>query len=412
MPQPPHPLFSVFGVELEYMLVDRDSLDVRPLADKVLTSLAGQLTSDVECGPVTWSNELARHVIEIKTTAPANDLRLLPQRFRTAIADLQSTLDPLHLCLLPTAAHPWMQPAREAELWPHECSEIYQAYDRIFDCRTHSWSNVQSVHLNLPFAGDEEFARLHAATRLVLPLLPALAASSPIIDGAASGFLDTRMHLYAGHCQAVPSLIGDVIPEAIFDQQTYQREILDTIARDIRPHDPDHVLQVEFCNARGAIARFDRGSIELRVMDVQEYPGADIAICAAAAAVTRALCMGRWTDLETQQSVSTPALRRLLDKTTQHAEHAIIDDAKLLGQFGIRQTPMTASQLWSTLLPKLRHDNAVLDGLYPTLQVILREGTLATRIQRATGKNFSREQLAAVYRQLSECLTEWKPFQP
>ncbi len=412
MPQPPFSLFDVFGVELEYMLVDRDSLDVRPRADEVLAALAGQPTSDVELGPITWSNELARHVIEIKTTDPASDLRPLPERFRKGIADLQPTLDRLGLRLLPTAAHPWMQPAEEAELWPHECSEIYQAYDRIFNCRTHGWSNVQSVHLNLPFAGEEQFARLHAAIRLVLPLLPALAASSPVVDGKSSGFLDTRMHLYAGHCQAVPALIGDVIPEAIFDQPTYQTEILDPIARAIRPHDVDQVMQVEFCNARGAIARFDRGSIELRVMDVQEYPAADVAICAAAAALTRALCDGRWTDLESQQSISTSSLRRQLDKTTRHAEHAILDDPDILAQFGIHQAPLTAAELWSTLLPALRRDDAALDALYPALEVILRSGSLATRIQTALGEDFSRAQLVEVYRNLSECLSQWKSFQP
>ena len=49
---------------------------------------------------------------------------------------------------------------------------------------------------------------------------------------------------------------------------------------DIAPLDPDAVLQHEWLNARGAIARFDRNTIELRVLDVQECPRADLAICA------------------------------------------------------------------------------------------------------------------------------------
>ena len=43
------------------------------------------------------------------------------------------------------------------------------------------------MHVNLPFADDAQFARLHAAIRLVLPLLPALAASSPIAEGSVIG---------------------------------------------------------------------------------------------------------------------------------------------------------------------------------------------------------------------------------
>ena len=88
---------------------------------------------------------------------------------------------------MPTGMHPWMDPAREFELWPHGDREIYAAFDRIFDCRGHGWANLQSMHLNLPFADDDEFGRLHAAIRALLPLLPALAASSPFADGHARG---------------------------------------------------------------------------------------------------------------------------------------------------------------------------------------------------------------------------------
>ena len=79
--------------------------------------------------------------------------------------------------LLPGGAHPWMDPGREMVLWPHDAHEIYDLYNTIFDCRGHGWANLQSAHLNLPFAGDAEFASLHAAIRILLPLMPALTAS-------------------------------------------------------------------------------------------------------------------------------------------------------------------------------------------------------------------------------------------
>src|SRR5678809_520166 len=89
-----------------------------------------------------------------------------------------------------------MNPERETRLWPHEDNEIYEAFDRVFGCTGHGWSNLQCTHLNLPFAGDAEFARLHAAIRLVLPIIPALAASSPILDSRLTGLMDTRLHCY------------------------------------------------------------------------------------------------------------------------------------------------------------------------------------------------------------------------
>ena len=45
------------------------------------------------------------------------------------------------------------------------------AFDRVFGCRQHGFANVQAMQLNLPFRGDLEFGRLHAAIRLLLPIL-------------------------------------------------------------------------------------------------------------------------------------------------------------------------------------------------------------------------------------------------
>src|SRR6185436_8561391 len=108
--------------------------------------------------------------------APA--LEGLAAKFDTGVRDINRILGDMGGVLLPSAMHPWMDPIAEMKLWPHEYSAVYEAYNRIFDCRGHGWANLQSMHINLPFSGDEELGRLHAAVRLLLPLLPALAASS------------------------------------------------------------------------------------------------------------------------------------------------------------------------------------------------------------------------------------------
>src|SRR5690606_14828486 len=128
--------------------------------------------------------------------------------------------------LMPTAMHPFMDPYSEMQLWPHERNEIYEKYNSIFDCKGHGWANLQSVHLNLPFQGDEEFARLHAAIRLVLPILPALAASSPLKDGQFTGLKDTRLDVYQSNQKKIPSIAGKVIPERVFTKEDYERTIL------------------------------------------------------------------------------------------------------------------------------------------------------------------------------------------
>src|SRR5690606_19527526 len=84
-------LFEAIGIELEYMIVDAGTLDVLPICDRLLAAeamradsaaaassastassaagaagpavgAAGKVVSDVERGPISWSNELALHV--------------------------------------------------------------------------------------------------------------------------------------------------------------------------------------------------------------------------------------------------------------------------------------------------------------------------------------------------------------
>ncbi|HET9233312.1 MAG TPA: glutamate-cysteine ligase family protein, partial [Candidatus Eisenbacteria bacterium] len=184
-------LFDAYGVELEYMIVDATTLDVRPIADTLLGP-----EGDVDRGAATWSNELALHVIEIKNSEPAPRLTGLARVFQDEVREVNRRLAPQGAMLLPTGMHPWMDPDREFRTWPHEGGPVYGTFHRIFDCRGHGWANLQSVHLNLPFANDAEFGRLHAAIRLVLPLLPALAASSPARSGRLTGFMDTRLNVY------------------------------------------------------------------------------------------------------------------------------------------------------------------------------------------------------------------------
>ncbi|HYE03301.1 MAG TPA: glutamate-cysteine ligase family protein, partial [Phycisphaerales bacterium] len=193
-------LFDAFGVELEYMIVDRQTLGVRPIADRVLMAGArsAEPVSDAEVPEtgIGWSNELVLHVIELKTVEPVPALAGLPARFADSVRRVNRILSSLGARLMPSAMHPLMDPARDMRLWPHDNAEIYAAFDRIFGCTGHGWSNLQSVHLNLPFRGDEEFGRLHAAVRLILPMLPALAASSPMMDGRVTGVADNRLAVY------------------------------------------------------------------------------------------------------------------------------------------------------------------------------------------------------------------------
>jgi len=127
-----------------------------PIADRVLVDEAGRPVDESDSGDLVWSNELVMHVVELKTNGPAREFSGLSDTFGTEIGRMNRLLADKGAMLLPTGMHPLMDPKRETVLWNHEGSEIYRAYDRIFDCRGHGWANLQSIHINLPFGDDDE----------------------------------------------------------------------------------------------------------------------------------------------------------------------------------------------------------------------------------------------------------------
>ena len=402
-------LFQAYGVELEYMIVDAATLDVRAIADELMRDATGggEYVGEVEAGDVSWSNELVAHVVELKTTEPATSLAGLQNAFGEQVRRINELLAPRGARLMPGGMHPWMDPLRETKLWAHDANAIYEAFDKIFDCRGHGWSNLQSVHLNLPFADDEEFGRLHAAIRLVLPILPALAASSPIVEGVVTGTLDTRLDVYRTNSRRIPSITGHVVPEAVFTEADYRHTILSCLYADIAGHDPEGILQHEWLNARGAIARFERNTIEIRVLDVQECPAADVAICGLTVGVLRALVNERFTSLAEQQAWSAERLAPIFLAALREGERAVVRDPEFLRLFGLHAASSTLADLW-------RHiDETVADRPDRTtetdaaLRVILDKGPLARRILQALpGAAPERGALREVYSQLSDCLAQ------
>ena len=403
------PLFSAVGIEIEYAIVDRDSLDVRALADLALRQAAGsaEWVADHDDGEIAWSNELAAHVLELKTNGPAPSCAGLGQAFQESVDRLCAGLETWSATLLPTGMHPWMQPRRETKLWSHGHAEVYRTFDRLFDCRRHGWANVHSTHLNLPFAGEDEFGRLHAAVRVLLPVLAAMSASSPIVERAATGLLDNRLEYYRKHTERVPAMAARVIPEPIWDFAGYREGIFAAIDAELAPLDPEGVLTgQEWTNARGAIARFERDAIEIRVLDTQECPRADVALCALVAETLRALVEGRWSSLAAQQQAGQSALEALFLAVLQGGPAAPLPSG-YAGLFGAAKA-QSAGQLWTHLVERA----ALPPEHAEPVELILERGPLAQRILDALGPRPSSERLSAVYTELSACLAHARLFEP
>lgn len=410
VPESDWSLFERFGVELEYMIVQRETLAVAPIADRLLAPDGGEPDAEIEVDGTAWSNELVLHVLELKTPAgPAASLHGLADVFQCGIAEANARLRPHDALLLPSGMHPTMDPLRDARLWPHEYGTVYRAFDRIFDCRGHGWSNLQSAHLNLPFHGDDEFARLHAAVRFALPLLPALAAASPIVEGRLMPWLDARMAFYRENAHRVPSVSGLVVPEPVRSEAEYRDRILAPIYADLAPLDPEGTLRHEWVNARGAIARFERGAIEVRVLDTQECPLADLAILAATSRIVRALCEESTAPIRALDAFATERLAALLAATIADADGAVITDIEYLALLGISgDVPLPAAEAWIRLLDAFPlEDGKDAARWRVALDVILTEGCLARRIVRRLGSGVpTGVAVHSVYAELAHCLAD------
>ena len=215
------------------------------------------------------------------------------------------------------------------------------------------------------------------------------------------GLRDSRIDVYRNNARRIPSVCGKVIPEPIYTRRAYEGELLDGIYRDIAPHDPDGILQYEWLNARGCIARFDRGSIEIRLLDIQECPKADLAIVVLVVELVRALTQERWGDQASLRALDMVMMSEVLTQTTRLAEEARIDYVPFLRMLGIKREAASAGEVWRNLIDELMPTDS---PLRDTLDVLCVHGTLSTRILKAMGPAPDRAAIDRVYLQLADCL--------
>ncbi|CAM2821176.1 glutamate-cysteine ligase family protein [Legionella worsleiensis] len=401
------PIFSVLGIEIEYMLVDKDQLNIQPKSDQILSALAGHQVNEVELGDIAISNELVMHVLELKNNGPKPADASVTQHFQKTIQDLQPLLKQHNLMLLPTGAHPWMNPHTETVRWPYGNRDIYQQFDAIFDCKGHGWSNLQSMHVNLPYSNAEEFYQLHNVIRLILPLLPALAASTPVLDAKPTGLLDSRLYFYSRNQQRIPSISGDIIPEFIRSEEEYQHKILTPMYQDISPFDPEGILQHQWLNSRGAIPKFNCKAIEIRILDSQECVEADIAIAHAINAILK-----HWQSSSSyylDNPCDTIKLKHLFDKAIDTGLATLVDDTELLHQWQLPKRAMSLAQVWSALIEQTSSE--LNQKQQTALELILSQGNLSQRILNAMHQDKNEGALKRIYQQLADSLLTNQQFQ-
>lgn len=410
--RPGYPFFGVTGIELEYPIVDAD-LVARPLVENLFRRMAGRPTSDVEWGEAEFSNELAAHVFEIKTAGPEKNLAEAERKIFAGLGDAIRTLrEEFGARLMPTGMHPFMDPAT-GEIWKRSGRAIYEAYDRVFGIHGHGWLNVQSCHINLPFGTESETVALHNAMACLMPYLPALSASSPIYEGRLGPAADNRLAFYRANQEKIPSIAGDVVPEYMESYAQYQRVILRRIYRELRGVPGAEPLRHEWVNSRGAIVRFYRDAIELRILDTQECVKMDIAV----AVFTRNVLKG--------------LTKRILAGTLRLPPHTMLveDFNRVVGSGGRamvdaehfsaakKKGGMKAEKVLRGLLELAEVEGGESDRGY--LQMVerrLRKGNLSESIRAKVegrsgwGDGGERDYIRGIYEELIQCLEANEPW--
>jgi carboxylate-amine ligase len=401
----PYHLLEAHHLTVTYSVVDRDDLRVRPLISELFKG-SGPWQ---RIGVMEWRPGMADHQVLLRSNRPARKWSSLKDRFTAQVKGLDAVLARYNAMLLPTGAHPFMVPAGEAVVPERPEAPALAHYRRAFELERHGWCNDQRAEQSFTFAGDTEFGKLHAATRLLLPILPGLCASSPFLKGRSAGFLDARLEASLHTYDPYVEFVGSVVPEAVFTQEDHDREILAPIAQALGGLDAIPGIDPEQANDRAAVAFFDRGLLTLRIADVQECTSADLAIAEFINAVLKALTSGRWVSTYLQRAWSESDLLPLLLQTMKDAGQTLITNRDYLLMFGLmKQEHLTVQKLWQHLFVELYGELGA--DARTRIAHILEHGCLASRILKHTGRTPSLDQLRTTYRQLGECLREDRMF--
>lgn len=385
---------QVLGPEHEFSIVD-EKLTPLPIVDRVIKEVHGRIVNCVRLGKIAFGKELQAHVAEFKANKPFDSPEVFEEAMQEAVETILELLKKhYHARLLGLGMHPSLRPS-EARVWPHRDRQIYEAMSKIFNINQHGWLNIQSFQLNLPYKNEREAVKLHNLLANVLPYLPAVAASSPIYESKIGDFVDNRLHFYFANQLEVPSITGDIVPEYIGSFEEYEKTTVRQYSEDLaKLNAPRCLLNKQWLNSRGAVIRFDRKAIEIRVLDEQECVKSDVAL----SCFIRALLRGIIADDE-YPYLAHETLVKDLNQVVRHGLNAHVQHPK--GE--------TARQVCRHLW-EMASENATSEEkrYLPLIKQRIDRGNLSDKILEEVAKKVQKTDLTEaifnVYSALADCL--------
>jgi carboxylate-amine ligase len=239
------------GLEEEFALLDPGTLDLVPRFEQMRAAAA---EDDALAGAI--SGELIASEIEIRS-GRGEDLAAA----RGAQQDLRRRLFALAgecgLALGSTGTHPWAD-YREQQIIDTE------HYRRVEDGLQYvAWrNNTFSLHAHVGIRGADRAVEVCDRLRPVLPVLLAISANSPFLDGASSGLHTARTQTFT------KSFPRCGVPDVFGDWNTFA-DYIDLLARtgsiveytqvwwSVRPHFSFGTVEVRICDAQMTAAESD-----------------------------------------------------------------------------------------------------------------------------------------------------------
>lgn len=390
---------------MTFGVVDRKILGPEPVP--TLPTLAPGSDPDAK-GGIRWERSIAAHLVRASNQRPARRIPPLYDQFHNAVVAFNKELDIHGLCLLPGGIHPWLDP--RTEIHPTVDDPLFPVLDKVVPLRTHGIGNGHDVRLSIAFNGDPDLARLFAAVRILLPIIPAISAGSPWSMGREPGTMSQRVGSWVDLTFPGATKPGALVPEGVYTEDDHIRTIEAPMAQELARRNALAVLGNEWTDPRGAVVQFTPGWVHIRLVDTQESVAASLAVCEMIVAVLRALVKGRWVSTYLQRAWHEQDLTSLLHTVIQQADAAVIMDRNYPMMFGLLdQDGITAGKLWQHLFVDLYADLSETAQLH--MAHILEHGCLARRILARTGMKPERGTLVRVYGRLADGITAIEPFQ-
>lgn len=321
------PATSPIGTEHEYSINDSN---FRPLAisDKIIERISGEVHHEVPFGGIKISKELQKHVLELIPACPGS-ISLLEENLYQGLCELYRATN-YEYRFMGLGMHPLLT-LDQTTYWDHDEQEYYQTYDRLFNINQHGWLNIQALQINIPYVNKEELISMFNKIRSLMPYLVGVSASSPLVEGKITPYMDNRLVYYRQNQAQIPEICHGILPERLNRIEEYV-QINRDIYRELKKSRAE-ILCHEWVNSRGLIVRFTRKCLEVKAIDEQECLHSDMAISAFLLALLR-------SDLELEEEESH--LRAMLEDAMRHGVASMRPELEKL--FRIAQKSATAEE--------------------------------------------------------------------